>query len=131
MRMLSGASRCGWAPRRVTSRAKAAISSAFLEAKAGSANGARASSAGDGGRRSRRVALPRIATDASPSEITTAYLVLSLSGRVRNLCLSLQGGGLVIRGLASTYHAKQLAQHAVMAATAVPILANEIQVRAS
>jgi hypothetical protein len=54
-----------------------------------------------------------------------------LSGRVRHLYLCLQGGGLVIRGLAATYYAKQLVQHAVMAATAVPILANEVEVRVS
>jgi hypothetical protein len=54
-----------------------------------------------------------------------------LSGRVRGLCLALQNGGLVLRGRAATYYAKQLAQHAVMAATAVPILANQIEVGAS
>jgi hypothetical protein len=34
----------------------------------------------------------------------------------------------VLRGRARTYYAKQLAQHAVMQATALPILRNEIEV---
>jgi hypothetical protein len=36
--------------------------------------------------------------------------------------------GLVLRGRAQTFYTKQLAQHAVMRATALPILANEIEV---
>ena len=51
-----------------------------------------------------------------------------LTGRVRNLQLLQHDGGLVLRGLARTYHAKQLAQHAVMSETKLPILANEIDV---
>jgi len=33
-----------------------------------------------------------------------------------------------LRGRAKTYYAKQLAQHAVMEATDLPVLANEIEV---
>jgi hypothetical protein len=51
-----------------------------------------------------------------------------LRGRVRTLHLVAQGDGLVLRGQVHTYYAKQLAQHAVMAATPMPILANEIEV---
>ena len=51
-----------------------------------------------------------------------------LSGRVRNLRLLLHDAGIILRGLARTYHAKQLAQHAVMTETQLPILANEIEV---
>jgi hypothetical protein len=36
--------------------------------------------------------------------------------------------GLVLRGFARTYYAKQLAQHAVLEATTLPIAANEIEV---
>jgi hypothetical protein len=70
---------------------------------------------------------------ALPGELDRlAALVLHrLSGRVRDLCLSWQGEGLIIRGRASTYYAKQLAQHAVMAVTIAPIRANEIEVGAS
>ena len=51
-----------------------------------------------------------------------------LRGRVRHFRLLRVAGGLVLRGQASTYYAKQLAQHAVMEATTTPILANEIEV---
>jgi hypothetical protein len=51
-----------------------------------------------------------------------------LTGRVQGLRLVLHEGGLLLRGHAHTYHAKQLAQHAVMGATALPIQANEIEV---
>jgi hypothetical protein len=47
---------------------------------------------------------------------------------VRHLRLAARGGGLVLTGHARTYHAKQLAQHAVMEATALPIVANDIDV---
>jgi hypothetical protein len=51
-----------------------------------------------------------------------------LSGRVQHFRLVVRGYGLILTGHARTYYAKQLAQHAVMEATALPILANEIQV---
>ena len=51
-----------------------------------------------------------------------------LSGRIRNLRVLLRDCGIVLRGTARTYHAKQLAQHAVMTETQLPILANEIEV---
>jgi hypothetical protein len=51
-----------------------------------------------------------------------------LHGRVRHLRLVARGCGLVLRGQARTFYAKQLAQHAVMGATTLPILANEIEV---
>jgi hypothetical protein len=51
-----------------------------------------------------------------------------LSGRIRGLRVLLRDSGIVLRGLARTYHAKQIAQHAIMAETTVPILANEIEV---
>lgn len=55
-------------------------------------------------------------------------LQVRLNGRVRNLRLVFHEAGVVLRGYAHNYHAKQLAQHAVMAETALPILANEIEV---
>ena len=51
-----------------------------------------------------------------------------LSGRVRDFQLRCEKSGLILRGVARTYHAKQLAQHAVMMETDVPIVANEIKV---
>jgi hypothetical protein len=51
-----------------------------------------------------------------------------LHGRVQHFRLVVRGYGLILTGHARTYHAKQLAQHAVMEATALPIRANEIEV---
>ena len=49
-------------------------------------------------------------------------------GLVRDFQVVLRHQGLVLRGHAHTYYSKQLAQHAVMAATSLPIRANEIEV---
>jgi hypothetical protein len=51
-----------------------------------------------------------------------------LGGRVQNLELIVRDDGLVLRGYARTYYAKQMAQHAVMEMVSVPIRANEIEV---
>jgi hypothetical protein len=51
-----------------------------------------------------------------------------LNGRVRDFRLSLRDDGLVLKGYARSYYAKQLAQHAVMEAVDVPINANDIEV---
>jgi CheY-like chemotaxis protein len=48
--------------------------------------------------------------------------------RVGDLHIEVRGGGLVLRGRASSYHAKQLAQHAALAVTDLPLIANEIEV---
>ena len=52
-----------------------------------------------------------------------------LGGRVRNLRVIRRHDGLILKGWAPTYHAKQLAQHAVMDVAPEPILANDIEVR--
>jgi hypothetical protein len=64
----------------------------------------------------------------APIEQLEAQVQSRLSGRVRELRLVVAGQGLILRGRARSYYAKQLAQHAVMAATALRILANEIEV---
>lgn len=51
-----------------------------------------------------------------------------LNGRVRDLRLIVRENSLILRGRAHTYYAKQLAQHAVMQGTRLPIQANEIEV---
>jgi len=51
-----------------------------------------------------------------------------LGSRVRDFRLLLQDTGLILQGIAFTYHAKQLAQHAIMEESRLPILANEIEV---
>jgi hypothetical protein len=69
-------------------------------------------------------------TVATPSGLDELEVRLQgkLSGRIRNLQLSLHGCGIILRGFARTYHAKQLAQHALMTETQLPIHANEIEV---
>ena len=57
-----------------------------------------------------------------------AHVQCQLNGRVRDLRLLVRGRGLVLQGRSATYYAKQLVQHAVMEATGLPILANEIEV---
>jgi len=51
-----------------------------------------------------------------------------LNGRLKDFRLVHGDGGLVLRGRAQSYYAKQLAQHAVREATGLPIAANEIEV---
>ena len=52
-----------------------------------------------------------------------------LHGRVRELRLVALDQGLILQGQTSTYYAKQLAQHAAMEVSGLPILANNIEVR--
>jgi hypothetical protein len=52
-----------------------------------------------------------------------------LGGRVRDLRILLRHNGLILQGRSGTYHAKQLAQHAAMELTGLPVLANDIEVR--
>jgi hypothetical protein len=51
-----------------------------------------------------------------------------LHGRVEGLRLFRTEQGLILRGRTRTFYAKQLAQHAVMAVTDLPIVANQIVV---
>ena len=46
----------------------------------------------------------------------------------RDFHLVSRGNGLVLRGHVHTYYARQLAQHAVMEASSLPIRANEMEV---
>jgi hypothetical protein len=57
-----------------------------------------------------------------------ALLQRRLGNRIRNLRVELLPAGLLLQGRAPTYHAKQLAQHAVMELSQHPILANDIEV---
>ena len=51
-----------------------------------------------------------------------------VGGRLRGFRLQVEASGLVLQGRAATYYAKQLAQHAIMEATRLPIVANAIEV---
>lgn len=57
-----------------------------------------------------------------------ACIQCRFGGHVHAFRLIVMDKGLILRGFAHTYYAKQLAQHAVMEATKLPILANEIEV---
>ena len=54
-----------------------------------------------------------------------------LGGRLRDFRVLFRDNGLVLQGHTQTYYAKQLAQHAVMQTTDLPIRANEIEVSKS
>jgi hypothetical protein len=56
------------------------------------------------------------------------HICCRLTGLLRDFQLVLRDKGLVLRGQVHTYYAKQLAQHAVMEASSLPIHANEMEV---
>jgi hypothetical protein len=51
-----------------------------------------------------------------------------LRGRFRDLRLIARGEGIALQGQCRTYYAKQLAQQAILEATPLPLVANEIEV---
>jgi hypothetical protein len=61
-----------------------------------------------------------------------AYLEVQMQSRlghrIRDLRVLVLPDGVILQGRATTYHAKQLAQHAVMELSTLPILANDIEV---
>jgi hypothetical protein len=67
-------------------------------------------------------------TTADGTTELETHIQCRLSGQVYDFRLVVTGMGLILRGRAHTYYAKQLAQHAVMQATGLRILANEIEV---
>jgi len=79
--------------------------------------------------------LPLPASEVDQSEVDQSevdqlevLLQAHLSGRITNLRLNVDDGGIILRGHARTFHAKQLAQHAFMRLSKLPILANDIEV---
>jgi hypothetical protein len=64
----------------------------------------------------------------SQKEQLEALLQRRLGNRVRDLGVLVLPEGIVLQGRTSTYHAKQLAQHAAMELCPLPILANDIDV---
>jgi hypothetical protein len=65
----------------------------------------------------------------SERERLEGLLTRRLANRIHDLRLEFQQTGLVLRGWSETYHAKQIAQHAVMEFSRLPISANEIEVK--
>jgi hypothetical protein len=69
--------------------------------------------------------------DDNPSENEIwlqAQLQALLGSRVRHLRVLCRDDGVILRGVAYSFYAKQLAQHSVMEITKLPVLANEIEV---
>jgi hypothetical protein len=67
-------------------------------------------------------------TTAAEIDRLAAETGQKLRGRLSGLRIELQGGGVVLRGPASSFYAKQLALHAVMTGTRLPVVRDEIQV---
>jgi hypothetical protein len=67
-------------------------------------------------------------TTANGATELEARIQCRLGRRIREFRLVVVERGLILRGRADTYYAKQLAQHAVMEVTELRILANEIEV---
>jgi hypothetical protein len=57
-----------------------------------------------------------------------AEIVERLGRRVRGLDIQIRHHGLVLKGQVSSYYLKQLVQEAVLAASTMPLEANEIKV---
>ena len=70
-------------------------------------------------------------TTSTQAEQVETLVQRRLLGRVRvdRFRVLVQEQGLVLQGCAPTYYAKQLAQHAAMEVSGLPILANEIAVQ--
>jgi hypothetical protein len=66
----------------------------------------------------------------APDEATEMEMHIwdQLGGQVREFRLVVVDEGLILRGRARTYYAKQLAQQAAIEATELPIVANDIEV---
>ncbi len=69
-----------------------------------------------------------LSAQVSQEERLESLLQRRLGNRIRALRVHVYSAGLILQGRAATYHAKQLAQHAAMELTDVPILANDIEV---
>jgi hypothetical protein len=67
-------------------------------------------------------------TTTSGVEQLEALVQRRLGGRVKDLRVVRQDNGLILQGRVPTYHAKQLAQHAIMEAAPLRIVANDIEV---
>lgn len=61
-------------------------------------------------------------------ELLEAQTQSRVRGRIYDLQVECRDNGVVLKGHSRTYYGKQLAQQAVMEATDLPILANEIEV---
>lgn len=65
---------------------------------------------------------------AAEAELLELLVQRRLGNQVRDLRLVVRQDGLILRGRSATYHAKQLAQHAAMELSDLPVIANDIEV---
>jgi hypothetical protein len=73
---------------------------------------------------------PDLADDVfAPDDSLERRILHRIGNRIREFRVVEHPEGLVLKGWAVTYHAKQLAQHAAMDLTNRLILANDIEVR--
>ena len=76
------------------------------------------------------MSFPNLADEVLAPEDSLEHRILRRIGnRIRDFRIVERPEGLVLRGWAVTFHAKQLAQHAAMELTHRLILSNEIDVR--
>jgi hypothetical protein len=62
------------------------------------------------------------------ANLVEARIRTRVGGRMGDLEVSIRDNGVILRGHAPTYYVKQIAQHAAMETTGLPVLANEIEV---
>jgi len=65
---------------------------------------------------------------AAEARTLAARVQCQFDGRLKRFRVGIACQGLILRGHAISYYVKQLAQHAVMEESNLPILANEIEV---
>jgi hypothetical protein len=75
----------------------------------------------------------QLMVEATPQQVLQverleALVQRRLGSRVRDFRILPRPDGVIIQGRAATYHAKQIAQHAVMEITNQHIVANDIEV---
>jgi hypothetical protein len=69
-----------------------------------------------------------LATSTDQLETLIKRMLLGRAA-LRRIRILVHEQGLILQGSAATYYAKQLAQHAALEVTGLPLLANEIEVR--
>lgn len=74
------------------------------------------------------MAAPVFTERVYPEEGLESLVRRRLGGRVRDLRVILRNDGVVLCGRAPTYYAKQLAQHAAMELSCLPVVSNDIEV---
>ena len=68
------------------------------------------------------------APPATAADRLETMLQRRLGNRIRELRVLQLPSGIILQGRSATYHAKQLATHAAMELSDLPVLANEIEV---